>query len=470
MKKYIIGIFAAAALLQACSGKLDVKPNNQLDMGDALGDLPAVQSALNGTYDALQQTEYYGRNYWVMTEVSGDNVYLAAKNSNRFISSFKREYNVQDVDVENLWKTAYKAILGANNVLSSVDSVAGDRQTKDVVKGEALFIRSLAYSDLVNMFAKPYHNTNGSQPGVPLKLKFDLAKTPRSTVAEVYTQIIKDLTDAKKLLVTTGKSQYRANSDAASALLARVYLAKGDDQAAITAATNVINAGYSFTDSAKFVPFYSTPGTSEEIFTLRYIGTAEDFGSDNIGRIYLKPGYGDVRVSPDLFNKFTGADAADYRKVFLGVFSDGSTGEMTNLKFSGQDGVAGMHSPKILRLAEMYLIRAEAYAHLNQATDAIGELNVLRAHRGLKPLNDGVTAKEALDLVLAESRKEFMFEGHRYFDLLRNGKDVVRNFCHSTLEVTAPCTISATSNIAICPIPQTEINTNPIEQNPGYGQ
>lgn len=469
MKKYIIGIFAAAALLQACSGKLDVKPNNQLDIGDALGDLPAVQSALTGTYDALQQTEYYGRNYWVMTEVSGDNVYLAAKNSNRFISSFKREYNVQDADVENLWKTAYKAILGANNVINSVDSVAGDQEVKNVAKGEALFIRALAYSDLVNMFAKPYRNTNGSQAGVPLKLKFELAQTSRSTVAQVYTQIIADLTESKKLLVNVGiKSKYRASQYAASALLARVYLAKGDDQAAITEATNVINAGFSLATPSDLAAFYSTPGTQEEIFTLRYVGTAEDFGSDNIGKIYLKPGYGDVRVSPDLYNTVA---STDNRKMFIGVFSDGSTGERTNLKFSGQDGIAGMHSPKILRLAEMYLIRAEAYAHLNQSANAISNLNILRAQRimGGGQLS-GIADKDVLDYVLAESRNEFMFEGHRYFDLLRNGKDVVRNFCHNLLEITAPCTISTTSPIAICPIPQTEINTNPIEQNAGYGQ
>lgn len=467
MKKYIIGIFAAATLLQACSGKLDVKPNNSLEIGDALGDLPAIQSALAGTYDALQQKEYYGRNYWLMTELSGDNVYLAAKNSNRFISSFKREYNVQDVDVENFWKTAYKAILGANNIINSIDSVAADQEPKNVAKGEALFIRALAYSDLVNMFAKPYRNSNGSQPGVPVNLKFAVVQTPRSSVAEVYTRIIADLSEAKKLLVNVGAStKFHASRYAASALLARVYLAKGDDQAAIDEATNVINGGFTLTSPAGIATFWNTAGSPEEIFTLRFVGNAEDLGSDNLGMMYLKPGYGDVRVSPDLYSSLA---ATDKRNDVIGVFSDGSTGEKTNLKFAGQDGIAGMHSPKLLRLAEMYLIRAEAYAHLNQPAKAISDLNTLRAQRGLDALS-GVADKDVLDYVLTESRKEFMFEGHRYFDLLRNSKDVVRNFCHDLLEVTAPCTISAISNIAICPIPQTEINTNPIEQNPGYGQ
>ncbi|HEY9258174.1 RagB/SusD family nutrient uptake outer membrane protein [Chitinophaga sp.] len=467
MKKYIIGIFAAAALLQACSSKLDVKPNNSLEIGDALADLPAIQSALAGTYDALQQTEYYGRNYWLMTELSGDNVYLSAKNSNRFISSFKREYNVQDADVADLWATAYKAILGANNIINSVDSISADQEPKNVAKGEALFIRALAYSDLVNMFAKPYRGSNGSQPGVPVNLKFAVVQTPRSSVADVYTRIITDLTDAKKLLVNVGAdTKFHASQYAASALLARVYLAKGDDQAAIDEATNVINAGFSLTPAAGIPTFYNNGGSAEEIFTLRFTGNAEDLGSDNLGMMYLKPGYGDIRVSPDLYNTLAANDA---RKSLLGVFSDGSTGEKTNLKFQGQESIAGMHSPKLLRLAEMYLIRSEAYAHLNQAAKAISDLNTLRAQRGLAALS-GVADKDVLDYVLAESRKEFMFEGHRYFDLLRNGKDVVRNFCHDLLEVAAPCTISTTSDIAICPIPQTELNTNPIGQNPGYGQ
>jgi starch-binding outer membrane protein, SusD/RagB family len=467
MKKYIIGIFAAATLLQACSGKLDVKPDNSLEMGDALGDLPAIQSALAGTYDVLQKTEYYGRNYWLMTELSGDNVYLAAKNSNRFISSFKREYNVQDADVADFWKTAYKAILGANNVINSVDSVSADQEPKNVAKGEALFIRALAYSDLVNMFAKPYRNSNGSQPGVPVNLKFAVAQTPRSSVAEVYAQIIADLTDARKLLVNVGAgTKFHASQYAASALLARVYLAKGDDQKAIDEATYVINGGFTLTSPANIATFYNTAGNPEEIFTLRFVGNAEDLGSENIGMMYMKPGYGDVRVSPDLYNTLS---AADKRNGLIGIFSDGSTGEKTNLKFEGQDGIAGMHSPKLLRLAEMYLIRAEAYAHLNQSAKAISDLNTLRAQRGVDPLS-GVAEKDVLDNVLNESRREFMFEGHRYFDLLRNGKDVVRNFCHNILEITAPCTIGATSAIAICPIPQTELNTNPIEQNAGYGQ
>jgi hypothetical protein len=467
MKKYIIGIFAAAALLQACTGKLDVKPSNSLEEGEALGDLAAIQSAIAGTYDAMQKTEYYGRNYWLMTEVSGDNVYIAAKNSNRFISSFKREYNVQDADVTDLWKGIYKTILGANNVINSVDAVTGDQEAKNIAKGEALFIRALGYADLVNMFAKPYRNTNGSQSGVPLKLKFAVVQTPRSSVADVYTQIIADLTASKKLLVNVGAdTKFHASQYAASALLARIYLAKGDDQAAITEATNVISAGFTLTTPASLATFYSTAGNPEEIFTLRFTGNAEDLGSDNIGQMYLKPGYGDVRVSPDLSGIFI---PADKRTALIGVFSDGSTGEKTNLKFASQDGISGMHSPKILRLAEMYLIRAEAYAHLNQGANAIADLNTLRAQRGLTPLA-GIADKDVLDYVLTESRKEFMFEGHRYFDLMRNGKDVVRNFCHNLLEITAPCTISAGSSIAICPIPQAELNTNPIEQNTGYGQ
>lgn len=466
MKKYIIGVFAAAALLQACTSKLDVQPSNSLEQGEALSDLPGIQSALAGTYDALQKTEYYGRNYWLMTEVSGDNVYIAAKNSNRFISSFKREYNVQDADVEDFWKAAYKAILGANNIINSVDAVAGDQEAKNIAKGEALFIRALGYSDLVNMFAKPYRNSNGSQPGVPVNLKFEVKQTPRSSVADVYAQIITDLTASKKLLANVGaETKFHASQYAASALLARVYLAKGDDQAAITEATNVINAGFTLTAPAAIAGFYSTAGNPEEIFTLRFTGNAEDRGSDNLGQMYLKPGYGDIRVSPDLSGTFT---SADKRNALIGVFSDGSTGEKTNLKFASQDGIAGMHSPKLLRLAEMYLIRAEAYAHLNQGANAIADLNTLRAQRGLTPLV-GIADKDVLDYVLTESRKEFMFEGHRYFDLMRNGKDVVRNFCHNLLEITAPCTIGAGSPISICPIPQVELNTNPIEQNAGYG-
>jgi len=458
MKKILIAIAAAGMFMQACSNKLDVKPSDGLDVGDALVDVAGATTALNGVYDALQQTEYYGRNYWVMTEANADNIYIAASNSNRFLSSFRHDYNTQDADVQDFWTVAYKGIMRADRILEAIDKVSGAEADKNIVKGEALFLRALMHFDLVNVFARPYAQGGGSQPGVPLKLKYVVDMPARATVKEVYDQVIADLTQAKELLANVGVStKYHASKYAASALLARVYLQKGDKVNAAAEATTVINAGYSLQPSS--ADYYNVPGSGEEIFTLVFTD-AETTGSDNIGQMYLKPGYGDLRVSPDLTSKF---DAKDSRLVYFGTLDT----ETTNKKFSGQTGKAGMTSPKLLRLAEMYLIRAEANSTANPDA-AIQDLNVIREHRNLDKLTS-VAPAAVLDSVLAESRREFMFEGHRYFDLLRNGKGVDRNFCGSILAIKAPCTIAADAYNIIWPIPQKEKNTNPgIEQNQGY--
>ncbi|MBV8254951.1 MAG: RagB/SusD family nutrient uptake outer membrane protein [Chitinophaga sp.] len=461
MKRYIIGLMAAGLFLQSCAGKLEVKPYDSLVDGEALGTFDQVSVALNGVYDGLQSTSYYGRNYWVMTEVNGDNVYIARSNSNRFLSSFRHDYTTQDGDVESFWKAAYQGILRANRVIDAIDKVQAAQADKDLTKGQALVLRALMHFDLVNVYARPYAQGGGSQLGVPIKLKFEDTYPTRNTVKEVYDQVILDLTTARNLLKNADPTDiYHVNANTATALLARVYLQKGDKANAALEAAKVISGGaYSLVPSN--ANFYNNPGSVEEIFTLRFMDS-ESTGSDNIGQMYQKPGYGDVRVSSDLYSTF---DPADSRLVYFGKLA----AETTNQKFTGQGGKAGATSPKLLRLAEMYLIHAEAVSATDPNT-AVGDLNTIRQNRGLQPLA-AVAPTAVLDSVLAESRREFMFEGHRYFDLLRNGKGVNRNMCGSTLEIVAPCTIAPDAYNLIWPIPQAEKNVNPgIQQNDGYGK
>ncbi|MFB6455714.1 RagB/SusD family nutrient uptake outer membrane protein [Chitinophaga sp. Hz27] len=458
MKKYIIAIAAAGLFMQACSSKLDLKPYDSQEGSDALSDYSGVNAALNGVYDALQSTFYYGRNYWIMTELNADNIYIAASNSNRFLSSYRHDYTTQDADVEDFYTTAYNGIMRANKVIGAVDNISATTDQKNVLKGEALFLRALMHYDLVNVFARPYAQGNGSQIGIAIKTKVDISNAKRATVKEVYDQIIADLTEAKDLLKSVGvTTKYHASTYAASALLARVYLNKGDKVNAIAEATNVINAGYTL--QAPNADFYNTQGSAEEIFTLSFVDN-ESTGSDNMGMMYLKPGYGDARVTPDLAASF---DATDARLVYLGMMGT----EYINEKYTGQGGKAGMTSPKLLRLPEMYLIRAEANSAADPAA-AIKDVNVVRASRKLADLSN-VSNAAVLDSVLAEDRREFMFEGHRYFDLLRNNRGVDRKMCGSTLAITAPCTFGITAYNIIWPIPQTVKNTNPdMDQNDGY--
>jgi starch-binding outer membrane protein, SusD/RagB family len=468
MKKISLYTLALGLLFvsQACNDKLTLSPTTQLPTDVALSTIKGVQAAVNGMYSGMKSTSYYGRTYLVIPELAGDNVYLAKTNSNRYLSSYRLEWLTTDGDVTNIWNQVYAIILRANNIIAAAPGVPdGTDDDKNSATGQALFIRALGHFDLLRVFAEPYAIGGGGSVGIPIETKFEVGSPKRNTQDEVYTQIIADLKQAQTLLPKDISLKYNANYYSATALLARVYLYKGDNANAVSAATEVINAGYQIVDAADLPDFYNTPGTDEDIFTVK-VQSTETLGSDNLGQMYLKPGYGDIRVSPDLVATF---DAADARLTsFIAPFT-GSPSEYQNEKFTGQDGVSGLYSTKVLRISEMYLDRAEANAKLGNYVDALADLAALRAKRNLPALT-GVADADVLNAVLLEERKEFMFEGHRYFDLLRNKIDIVRNTCNTAAQLnTNNCTFPAAGLTTIPPIPQREVDVNPnMEQNAGY--
>jgi hypothetical protein len=247
-----------------------------------------------------------------------------------------------------------------------------------------------------------------------------------------------------------------------------VYLYKEDYTKAIAEASIVTGASYSLVSPAALPAFYSTAGSAEEIFTLKFL-TTESLGSDNIGNMYLKPGYGDIRVSPDLISVFDIVNDLRY-KSFIGPFSS-NPAEFQNNKFKSQDGLQGLYSPKILRLAEIILNRAEAYAKSGQPSLALPDLNLVRRTRGLADLS-GLQGQPLIDSILVERRRELMFEGHHFFDLTRNGLPLHRGYCNQPTQViTDSCTLQATNPRMIAPIPQSEMDANTgmrDQQNEGY--
>lgn len=456
--KYILFIISAL-LLFSCNNQLELDPQESLATDEALSDINGMTTALNGVYNGLQTVSYYGRNYLVMPEIEADLVYLSIDNSNRFVTNYTLAWNQDNAEITAFWNIAYALILRCNNIINRIDELEGDQAAKDQIKGEALAIRAMIHFDLVRVFAKQYtQSTPTIDLGVPVVTASTLGEPARNTIEEVYTQIIADLNAAKPLM--TDQGIYHFSPNAAEALLARVYLYKGDYANAEQSATAVINSGdYALSDD--IVAAFQAPGSSEEIFTLRFVAT-ETFGSDNLGQIYNPDGYGDIRVTTDLIDLY---EEGDDRLNFI---YEGPTGEMYQSKFLEQDGVPGLHSPKILRIAEMYLIRAEAAAQLNKGSQAIADLNAIRTKRGASALT-GVPAGEILEAVLAERRRELAFEGHTKFDLWRNGIDLVRDQCNTGKELTAPCTLEATSNYTVYPIPRREVDVNQnIVQNPGY--
>ncbi|MEQ1743857.1 MAG: RagB/SusD family nutrient uptake outer membrane protein [Saprospiraceae bacterium] len=459
MKNIKIVPFLALALFlaPACEKDLELNPSQSLSTGEALSDVAALKTALNGAYDGLQALGYYGRGFLVLPETEANLAYLSIANSNRYVASYTYQWTTANGDVTNVWDNGYTAILRANNVINNVDAVPGDAAEKNQVKGEALAIRALVHFDLVRFFAKQYTNGNPSTDlGVPIILTAGIGEPARNTVAEVYAQVVADLTAAKALLRNNGA--YRFSPEAAEALLARVYLYKGDWANAEAAASTLIgDSQYALADNVSAM--FGGPGSSEEILTLKN-EASENRGSDNLGNIYIPAGYGDIRVTDDLRNLY---EAGDSRATLIFKHTND---QYYNGKYMEQDGVVGLASPKLIRLAEMYLIRAEARFRQTKTVDALADINTLRTKRGATAL---MSFANGFTDILHERQRELAFEGHTAFDYWRTNTDMVRNQCGTSVQVSAPCTMSATSNLTVHPIPQTEIDVNQnMVQNEGY--
>jgi hypothetical protein len=470
MRSIIFILLIVCTVHPGCKRDLELAPADALLTSEALSTMQGIQSALNGTYAKLRDVDYYGRSMLVYGDLSSNNVYLARNNTNRYILTYQRNYSASDINIRDTWNDIYNAVSRANNILNNVDKVTATQAERDLAKGQALFLRALCYFDLVRLFAKPYNQGMGTQMGVPVVTVSDVKNNPsRNTVAEVYDLIINDLVNAKTLLQpTTEAVKFTASRFAASALLSRVYLYKGDYARAITEASVVTGASYILVPASALPAFYSTAGSNEEIFTLKF-ATTESLGSDNIGNMYLKPGYGDIRVSPDLVAFFDIVNDLRY-KSFISPFSTSPT-EFQNNKFRSQDGLPGLYSPKILRLGEILLNRSEAYAKSSQPLLALPDLNLVRRARGLSDLS-GLQGQRLIDSILVERRRELMFEGHQFFDLTRNGLPLARTYCNQPAQVNTPnCTLPAADPKMIAPIPQSEIDANPgmkDQQNESY--
>ncbi|MEM6866698.1 MAG: RagB/SusD family nutrient uptake outer membrane protein, partial [Bacteroidota bacterium] len=333
--------------------------------------------------------------------------------------------------------------------------------------GEAKFLRAFTYFQLVNLFAQPFQFNGGTNFGVPLSTQVFTPESElsdfqleRSTVNEVHAFIEQDLLDAIATLPDSNGE--RAESGAARALLARLYLYREQWAEAADLANQVIASGeYSLAPDYDF--YDDNPTSSEHIFVV--INTPNDGpqdesvpGSDEVYVNFYNPapgGRGDAPFSQDLIDTFA-AESGDRRFDDLSQAASDAAGNATFFTTKYPDIVNNASDGMALRITEMYLIRAEA--NLQNASTVgdtpLNDINLLRNRAGLDDL-DAVD----LDAVALERRKELCFEGHRRMDLLRNNL----NLRPSGGPESAPG-----ANKVIFPIVDDEITNNPnITQNPG---
>lgn len=451
--KYFL-IVAIALSVTGCKKYLETTPVNAVSDLDPITDKTSAETALRGVYRQLASANYYGETYVTLGYFpSADIKNLTTGGAANLVNI---NFRSDEVLFNSAWNAIYNTINRANHVISKIGDVDDPLLTqalKDKYTGEAKFIRALAYFDLARAWG-----------GVQLILEpttnlVNRPKIQRSTLDQTYDQVLKDLQDAEQLL-PDGLNRIRATKRTVWALRARLHLYRKEWQLAEDYASKLIANTTDYTLVKPYSAWFKNNaiGTPESIFELEYSASNP---SAIRAQMQHPTNGGTYRYAPN--DKFVqllnDATKSGGRSALINKVTQGST----TIWFGDLYYRLPATDPAyIFRIAEMYLIRAEARAQLTKLTLAVDDLNKVRDRAGVA----NSTASTQDDILLAienERRVEFAFEAHRWFDLARTKRaKVVLEALDANIKVEA--------HELVFPIPVTQIQLDKenLQQNDGY--
>lgn len=470
-------LFIFSGIFFSCKKSfLDIVDNTEVTRQNYITSLNAVEEYLRGTYGMFNQYIMFSSNS-VYPELSADNLKPLASPPQMLMPQYSWTQQKTsssagyitipaDVNIDYLWKSSYLVIRSCDLVIEYADNYKNEDPLKaKQLKGEAFALRALLHFMLVNTFAQTYSYTaDASHPGVPYITNSDITVAfSRQTVAEVYSNMINDLTSAIQLMSSSTVEIKRFNQLAAKALLTRVYLFKGAFAEAKAMATEVMSSAALSTinDGYPDVMFTGSPTKKTEVLLQATPGDV--FSTSFIGR-YLRGNNTRFLATADIANLLQ-ENQSDIRSKWITSSPMG----WNVTKFP--KGVAGLRAvpeadyyQPVIRSSEMFLTAAEACVKTGDENSARIFLNEIR--KRADPLAATVTASGAalLDLIYKERRKELAFEGLRMFDLQRWNAGVHRQDVLRSEWSTLPYP----SNKAIAPIPLNDVTLAGLTQNTGY--
>jgi len=416
MKKifYFIAAIILSSSFVACNdADLDPTLTEDKDLEFNVNTYEDAVGILNGAYNRLSDDTYYGRDYIIINEVRSDNTYSNG-NSNRFIEEARM--NMLPETSNDQWSQMYRVIALANIIIQK-ENIIGDADLLNHLKGEAYAIRALAHFDLVKLYGQQHVTGGDNTLGVPYMTTFRDPSNyfpTRNTVSEVKDLAIQDLNTALSLMSEglNDSSKQTLTTHAVNAIKAKIALYFGDMTTARDAALEVINSNaFSIAEASDLAATFYTDSASNSIFEIAASGT-DNAGIDGLANIYRGTTYGDVAVLQDLVDIY---DANDIRGS--STFISTVDGYIRNL---GKYPTMGTFDDNIsvIRYEEVVLIYAEAVM-AEDAALALTHLNSIPQKR-----NATTYSAATLDNILLERRKEFAFEGMRFHDLARTGRDI----------------------------------------------
>lgn len=461
IKNYIIIILCCLFIIlqglvfSYCKKFIEVgNPNDQLNSDMVFADSSSAGSAITGIYsDMLTNRNLFSNSAITLYGgMSSDELYF-------YTPGIKDEFTRNQITpanhiniVNSFWKPAYKFIYAANLAMEKISQSQNLTVTlKAQLTGEAKFIRAFCYFNLINLF--------GDVPLITSSKYQNTSIAPRATIADIYVQIINDLNEAKTSLSDqyVSSERVRPNKWAVTALLSRCYLYTNRWQEAESEATAVINSGQYSLESNINNTFLKN--STEAIWQLKPVRSGFNTyeGLEIVPLTNLaSPTY---LVTSQLRNSFENMDNRKNLWIKSRVFRNDTL--YFPFKYKLANGATLTEYYMVFRLAEQYLIRAEAALNQDKISMAQADINIIRNRAGLS--NTLANNSQSLRLAVEQERRSELFceWAHRWYDIKRTGRatDIIAPIKGATWQSTD----------VLWPIPQQELNLNPsLTQNPGY--
>lgn len=463
INKALVAASLATLTLVSCKKQLELRPTDVIDETKAFRTVADLRKGLNGVYSQVGAGLVNG--LYVASITADENRISIGENSGAGTFSFKWQYTPGAVgnDMSGDYLTFYRSIDRAHRVLEAMDQVVAATGAEEIeknrIRAELIAFRGIAHYELLKRWMPAGYDP--AALGVPLVLKTELLQKPaRNTVGEVLAQVEADLTTAFNAgeIPSNSSDPYRLNKAAIAAYQARIALLKREWSKAITLADQAITlSGKTISPQSTYANIWRDVSNNEVLLKFD-----NNFGISTLWR--TTAGTVDYEPSMKLKNQFN--RTADIR--FATFF--GSSGNDTSIvvKYPGNASGPAINHLKAIRISELHLIKAEAYAETNQLTLAAQEINTVRRNRitGYTDISFG-SSPEAITAIMNERFKELAYEGFRFFDLKRRGLPVER--IAEDVQSANWQTLPANNFRFAFAIPAEEIFANSATvQNPGY--
>lgn len=436
--KYIYGSICCLTLtLASCNKLLETNPTDAVDVDMALTTKEGFQTATVGVYSYLRNTAQFGRQMVVYPEILGNN----AAHSGRGTNLINHANNARGSHMTP-WRSSYEAIAQINIILAELKDFKESPEWKDQIEGQLRFLRALFFHNAAKVYSyDPTAIGTSNRGALPLNLEpvysYDkIINLPRASQEDFYAQLYIDLDRAYECLKSTpnDRGPHWATAGAAAALLSRVALYNGDYPKVVDAVKKALESGVGkFSSQSSYVSDWRQAVHPESIFEME-VKTDQNLGANNapradytnragVGNTETVSGRGNAKVSDDFYVLF---EDVDVRKELIVKGLGSASDDYQTTKFFSRSGELNLDNIPIIRVSELYLNRAEAYARMAGMEElAIQDINAIRVRAGLDPVF-GLAEDNLINEVLKQRRLELAFEGHNFFDYKRLGMDIIK--------------------------------------------